>query len=74
MHTARSVSSRINFKADETYLTAIKSDGIKVKFQLDGHVWQMFDTFNDWEIAKSSTKVFLTFECLNLWISKFTNV
>lgn len=66
MHTAHSVSSGINFKADETYLTAIKSDAIKVKFQLDGHVCQMFDTSNDWKIAKSSTKVFLTFECLNL--------
>lgn len=47
MHTARSVSSGINFKADETYLTAIKSDGIKVNFQLDGHVCEMFDTSND---------------------------
>lgn len=47
MYTAHSVSSGINFKADETYLTAIKSDGIKVNFQLDGHVCEMFDTSND---------------------------
>lgn len=62
MHTARGVSSGINFKADETYLTAIKSDGTKVKFQLDGHVC---DTSNNRKIAKSSTKMFLTFERLN---------